>query len=103
MRLHFERQGGYAGLRLSHEVDVDALPSDTAAQVRELIDAARLLDATHTFTEQSSTRVPDAMIYRLQLEDGATSRTLQWTDVTAPADVKPLLALLSKLALTARG
>jgi len=102
MRIHFERHGGYAGLRLSYDADVDSLPAATASELRELIRSAGLLEMGRTFPPPQASRVRDGMSYRLQIEVGESTRTVELSDVGAPAEVQPLLAFLSKLALSSR-
>jgi hypothetical protein len=102
MRIQFERQGGYAGLRLAYGTELEALPAQAAAELRALIEAAGLLDTPCPFTSASSAGPPDVMSYRLTVHDGEHACDLTFNDVTAPAALRPLLARLVELAIASR-
>jgi len=50
----------------------------------------------------ASSRVPDAISYRLLVQDGDRSRTAAVDDLTAPKALRALLARLRQLALQQR-
>src|SRR2546425_7633629 len=44
MQVHFERSGGFAGLRISHDVDSANLPPEEASELSKLIETAHFFE-----------------------------------------------------------
>ncbi|HEY8525871.1 MAG TPA: protealysin inhibitor emfourin [Acidimicrobiales bacterium] len=65
MRVPLEVSGGIAGLRLSGEVDTDALPPDERARVEAALDPGRLAQAAATTREGPP--APDERAWRVTL------------------------------------
>ncbi len=99
MLIDFESSGGYANLQLSYHADTDTLPPDVAADISRLVESAGVFDIKQADVAPSPSGPPDVFTYRLSLRDGSRQTTLMLNDVTAPASLHPLLALLRKLAV----
>jgi len=100
MRIDFEFSGGFANLQLAYHVDTDTLPQEKAEKLLRLVESARVFDIQQR--DINSTRAggpPDVFSYHLSLSEGPRQKALSFNDVTAPASLHPLLALLRKLAL----
>lgn len=102
MQIEFASSGGFANLSLDYRVDTDTLPEE---QAQELV---RLVESSGTFDLEQDDLPPnpeaaagpaDVISYRLSLSENTRQTTLWFNDVTAPASLRPLLALLRKLAL----
>lgn len=98
MRIRFERTGGFAGLRLSGEVDSEKLSAAQAKEFKRLVEGARLFDQPHT-PSPTQQQVPDQFQYDLTIEDGSRTHTIQTTDVGASDELR---ALIDWMADTAR-
>jgi hypothetical protein len=99
MRIDFECSGGFANLRLTYHVDTDELPQEFAEEILRLVESSGFFDIQPSEVAPTSAGPPDVFFYRLSLSQGSRKQSLSCNDVTAPAALHPLLALLRKLAL----
>jgi hypothetical protein len=102
MHIDFECSGGYANLKLTYRVDTDSLPQELGEEILRLIEDANGFDIQPDTVAPKSAGPPDVFVYRLSLSDGKRKQSLSCNDVTAPANLRPLLALFRKLALDQR-
>jgi hypothetical protein len=93
MRIHFERVGGFAGIRLKADVDTDALSPEEAKSWQALVEKAQLGRIRQSSGADSRTR--DSFEYWLTVKPERVSLT---TDETLPPSASPLIDRL--LALT---
>ena len=100
MQIDFASSGGVANQELTYQADTNALPEKEAKEI------LRLVESSEVFALKQSDANPnvtvgraDVISYRLSLSDGNRQTTLWMNDVTAPASVRPLVALLQELAL----
>lgn len=98
MRIDFECSGGYANIRLSYHVDTDELPQEVANEILGLVESVGIFDLQQNEVAPSSEGPPDVFFYRLSLYKENMRKSLYFNDVTAPAALQPLLALLRELA-----
>ena len=101
MRIDFESSGGYAGITLRYHADTEELRQEVANEIRRLVEESHFFDLSQEERKETS-RTPDAVAYSLSLREAGRQKILTFTDVTAPHDLKPLLALLRKLAFEQR-
>lgn len=99
MRIDFECSGGFANLNLKYHADTDKLPQELAQELLSLVENASIFDLQHNEVVPRLGGPPDVFFYRLLLQDGSRKISMSFNDVTAPATLQPLLALLRKLAL----
>ena len=99
MRIDFEGSGGFAGLRMAYHADTDNLPQETAAELLALVESSGVRHLQQSDLASPQTGPPDVFSYRLSLSEGGEGKSLSFNDVTAPPALRPLLALLRKLAL----
>jgi len=95
MRIHFERSGGFMGMRIAGTVDTDSLPTEDALDLRQMVDAARFFDLPASFP--ASATGADQFQYKLVVEDEERQHTVEMTDVTSPDELRPLLRRLTIL------
>ena len=98
MRIDFECSGGYANIRLTYHANTDELPQEVANEILGLVESSRIFDLQQSEVEPTSKGPPDVFFYRLSLYGGTMRKSLYFNDVTAPATLHPLLALLQELA-----
>lgn len=93
MRIHFERSGGFAGLRLQHDLDTTSLPSAEAEEV------ARMVDSAHFFELPQAIRTTqpgaDRFRYKLSVDSGAQTHSIEVDDAAMPDNLRPLLSWLT--------
>lgn len=100
MRIDFESSGGFANLQLSYHIDTETLSPEQAEELLKLVKNSGVFDIQQSDLTSKSTGSPaDVISYRLSLSEGTRQKTLSFNDVTAPASLQPVLALLRKLAL----
>jgi emfourin len=102
MRIDFECAGGYGGLQLRFKGDTRELPPDVADDLERAVAESGIWDLGERDLAGED-GPPDVFSYRLSLWDGDNSANLSVTDVTAPQSIRPLLAILRKLALREPG
>jgi hypothetical protein len=91
-KIYFERSGGFAGIRMSTEVDTHSLPPNEAHKIQAMIDNAK------EFFYQPSKVLPppsgaaDYYKYKItvQTEEG-TQNTIQTNSLNPPSELKPLI------------
>jgi len=100
MQIDFASSGGFANLRLNYQVDTDTLPKEQAEELTRLIESSGVFDLEQNdTTPETAAGLADVISYRISLSEGSRQSTLWFNDVNAPASLRPLLALLRKLAI----
>ena len=109
MKIHFERSGGFANIRLTAEADTDARELIFgAARVKKSLspDEARNLEAmvkAADFFNLPATTQPaqgaDRFQYVLTVESGGKRHTVQTSEASATPGLRPFFDFLTKLAM----
>ena len=97
MRIHFERTGGFAGMRVTSTVDTDSLPPDDARDLADMVDDSGFFDLPAAFTSPPGGE-PDRFQYKLTIESEGRRHTVEMGEATAPDSIRPLLRRLTTLA-----
>jgi hypothetical protein len=92
LHIDYRRSGGFAGIEMTADLDAAELPAE-AAEI-----AAKLLADPATGAPVGSPRGADQFNYQLELHDGNRRHSFEWTDLTLPAAVRPLLNALNHRA-----
>lgn len=102
MDITFEVSGGFGGLfaqkPLVYRVALAELPEPERMALKTLVEASGL----RSLRLPAPPRQPRGQKYRLTLNEGGQTNTLECDDVGAPATLRPLLAHLQQRALAAR-
>jgi hypothetical protein len=96
MKIYFERTGGFAGLRLSINLDLEFMPAGEAESLQKLIDEANLFTISEP---ENKPGMADSFQYKIIIEQNGKQRTLQFGDGTVPIGLQ---ALVNDLSLRAR-
>jgi len=100
MQIDFASSGGFANLQLAYRGDTDTMPEKQARELVQLVESSSVFEMRQDGINASAAiGRADVISYRLTLSDGPRQTTLWMNDVTAPALLRPLLALLRKLAI----
>ena len=95
-RIKFERTGGFAGIRLAADFELEDLPGDQAEQLQELLDDMDFLELPeHLVSERT---IPDSFTYYIEVKYEESQHTVTTTDGAAPQKMEPLLDLLNRIA-----
>lgn len=98
MLIDFEREGGYAPLRLKYHANTDDIPEDAKKRLLDLIKSSDIMELKQS--DLAPTRAqPDAFSYRINVSGGGKRNSLMFDDITAPLSLRPLLVLLQELSL----
>jgi hypothetical protein len=97
MRVDFERLGGFAGLRLVAQVDVDTLPPQEAQELKDLIDAAGFFNLPSTIR---STQNVDQFTYKVSVTTPETQHSVTVSEGAVSEALRPLLERLTTIART---
>ena len=101
MRVDFEREGGYAPLRLEYHANTDELPEDIAKKLLDMVKSSGIAEIQQS--DLATTQAfPDMFTYRLTLIEGGKLKSLSFNDITVPSSLHPLLEFLQELALEQR-
>jgi hypothetical protein len=86
------REGGFAGVARSTEVDVAALPPDEAGRLTRLVEAARFfeLPAVVPTPRQGA----DRFVYRVTVEGDGRRHSVRVADGAVPEALQPLIDYL---------
>ncbi len=99
MVIDFICSGGFANLRLDYRANTDELPMGITKEILRLTGSSGIFDIQPNQITPSSVGPPDTILYQLTLTDGDRKTSLNFNDVTAPTELRPLLELLQKLAI----
>jgi hypothetical protein len=98
MQIHFERTGGFAGLRLTTTLNSATLSPEDAHKLQELIDQAEFFALPPVLT--AKTPGADRFQYKLTVETQGRQHTVEVDEGAAPATLRPLLNWLTTAAKT---
>lgn len=102
MRIHYECSGGFINLQLEYHVDTADLNQELAEELLKLVESSNVFDIQPSEVAPMSDGPPDVFFYQLSLSEGGKQISLSCNDVTAPVELRPLLARLQELALDQR-
>jgi hypothetical protein len=97
----FERTGGFMGKPVNLKIDLDTLPDDQAQKLQNLLLTSDFFEIPeNTPAAASAARSPgrDEFNYHVTVEANRSRHTVHTTDATAPANLRPLIEELSRLA-----
>ena len=100
MRIHFERTGGFAGMRVTATIDTESLSPEEASELQEMVDTAKLFDLPEVI--EAPNGGADRFQYNLTVEDAGRSHTVRVGEAAAPDELRPLLRRLTTLARSSR-
>lgn len=100
MHIQFTRTGGFAGMRLTTDVDTAQLPSEQASMLDKLITDAGFFELPEKLLPDSP--APDRFEYQLTVDAPQQTHSVVVSDAAAPPSLRPLLNYLTTLAMVSR-
>ena len=100
MRIHFERSGGFAGMRMTTTVNTESLSPEEARDLHEMVDAARFYELPTAIT--TPTPGADRFHYKLTVETEGRQHTVDVGEAAVPEALRSLLQQLTALARSSR-
>ena len=95
-KIKFERTGGFAGIRLAADIEVNSLPEDQKRELLKLLDDMDLEELPAKLTGKKP--IPDEFVYSIIVETDKQEYKLLAGESALPGDTKPLLELLERIA-----
>ena len=92
IHIEFRRSGGFAGISLLATATADQLPGDHEARLRGLLTSGQVPQ------EPGAPSGADQFHYQLSLDDGQRRRSFAWDETQVPAEIRPVLHSLTRLA-----
>ncbi len=99
MHIDFQSSGGYANIELKYVENTDDLPKAIAEEIFNLVTNSGFFEISQSEIAPNSSRVRDALVYRLTINYSGRAKTLSFNDATAPTRLRPLLTRLQQLAI----
>lgn len=96
MKIDFIRSGGFAGMRLTTQIDTAMLPSTEADRLRRLLEEAHFFELPATL--KSNLPGGDRFQYRITVEEGGKRKEVFADDAAAPETLRPLIDYLTDWA-----
>jgi hypothetical protein len=97
-RIKFERTGGFAGIRLAADVNVDALPEEQSHTISELLHQMDFQELPANMMDKSN--MPDQFTYTITVQTKKWEHTVVTGESSAPEKMQELIELLNRLART---
>lgn len=95
-KVKFERSGGLLSQEIDLELDLDTLPASEALSLMHQIQKSNFFQLPEDLVAAST---PDEFMYTVTVEAGSTRHRNRTTDTGAPEALRPLLNMLSTLAM----
>ena len=91
-RIKFERSGGFAGIRLAADIDVDELPEDQKREVLKLLDDMDFDELPEKLSGKMP--IPDEFVYSIIVESSKKEYKVLAGESAIPDNMHPLLEIL---------
>ena len=95
-QIKFERTGGFAGIRIAADVEVNSLPEEQKKEILELLDEMDFEELPEKFAGKMP--VPDEFVYSIVVESKEREYKVLAGESALPAEMQPLLELLEGIA-----
>ncbi|HSM70014.1 MAG TPA: protealysin inhibitor emfourin [Anaerolineales bacterium] len=104
-KIKFERTGGFAGIRIAAEIEMDDLPDDQKNEILELLDQADFEELAEKSAEYMPMSMPDGFVYDITViaceeeeVDDEEEYRLVTGESSLPDDLLPLIEILERIA-----
>jgi len=95
-KIKFERTGGFAGIRIVADVEMDDLPDDQKREIIELLDEADFDELPEKLSGKMP--VPDEFIYSIVVNSREKEYQVVAGESALPNDLQPLVEILERIA-----
>lgn len=94
-KIKFERTGGFAGIRLAADIEMDDLPEDQRKEILELLDELDFEELPKKLTREAP--VADGFVYSISVVSGKREQKIVAGESALPADMQPLVEILESI------
>jgi hypothetical protein len=95
-KIKFERSGGFAGIILSTEIEMDDLPEDQKREIINLLDEADFDELPEKLSSKNP--MPDEFIYSITAYSSEEEHSMLAGESSLPDDLQPLIEILVDIA-----
>jgi len=95
-RIKYERTGGFAGIRIAAEIEINSLPEDQKKEILELLDEMDFEELPKKLVEKMP--VPDEFVYSVIVESKEREYKVLAGESALPGEMQPLLEILEGIA-----
>lgn len=95
-KIKFERTGGFAGIRLAAEIEMDDLTEDQKREVTKILDDADLEDLPKKLS--GNMPIPDEFVYDITVNSREKEYQVLTGASSLPNDLQPLIEILESIA-----
>ena len=95
-RVKFERTGGFAGMHIAADFELNDLPKEQADQLCELLDEVDFDELPENLMKGN--QIPDGFTYTITVDSEEGQHTVTTSDMSAPSKMQPMLELLFQIA-----
>jgi len=92
--IQFERSGGFAGIATNVEIDSRDLSGQELGNLEKLIDQSDFFK--YQQAQDSGSSIPDQYQYRITIEAGGNTKTVEFGESVMPEKFRPLIEYLLK-------
>ncbi len=93
MNIHFERSGGFAGIRLSHDIDSASLSPEDGSELNRLLESSDFFNLPETV--RAASPGADRFQYKVNVKSGEAEHTVAVDEAAVPDKLRPLLNWLT--------
>ncbi|MGI0010998.1 MAG: protealysin inhibitor emfourin [Nitrosopumilaceae archaeon] len=94
MKIHFERSGGFAGIRTELTLDTDSLPTTEAHNLQRMVENSKFFDIPAKLLQP--TKGADYFQYKITVEKDGQKHTVEAAELTMKPELKPFVDFLSR-------
>ncbi len=95
-RIKFERNGGFAGMRIAADIEPDKLSDEQSQALLDVLDSLDFPELPEHLMSDSS--IPDEFTYTITVEADDWKHTVVTGDSSAPEKMQELLQMLNRIA-----
>ena len=95
-RIKFERTGGFAGIRIAADIDMNELPDEQKRKILELLDDMDFENLPKKL--QDKMPVPDEFVYSVVVISNKKEYEVLAGESAMPENLQPLLEILESMA-----
>jgi hypothetical protein len=89
MQIHPERSGGFAGLRLAHDIDSTALSPEQEAELNNLIEQSHLFELPPVLRAEHPGA--DRFQYKLRVKRDSQEHSVELDEAAMPPNLRSLI------------
>ena len=95
-QIKFERTGGFAGIRLAADIELNKLPEDQKKEILNLLDEMDFEDIPEKLSGKMP--IPDEFVYSIVVESEKREYKVLSGESALPQEMQPLIEILEGIA-----